>query len=537
LTRYGSIRIFLVAALVSIAAAVWGVGRIQSSADDSSTRAIAAGQQMLIAMLDQETGLRGFINTQDDRFLQPYIKGRARLETAIADERRYADHGDDRPQIEAQVAAARRWQRLGEIEVAGIKADRPPALSDALARKAVMDVFRAANARFTAHKQDDRIRDRRVATTISIAAILLLGAIFATISWILFERPARGDSNRRRRLATFSDALQVARTEGEAFDVLKRHLEGWLQRGRAVVLIRNASQNRLEPATAVDATPNLAAQLENAAPESCLAIRLAKPHVRKPGDGGLLVCELCGELPEYSACVPTIVGGEVVGSVIIQMPDELGATQTEDLETSVTTAGPVIANLRNLAIAERRAATDALTGLPNQRAVRDNLNRMVAQSIRVKSPLTAIMFDLDHFKRVNDIHGHAKGDEVLATVAAVVQSSVRDSDFAGRYGGEEFVVLLPSTSRQGGAMLAEKLRESIADLEVPDLDRRLSASFGVAMLPGDAVNGEQLLRAADRALYAAKNAGRNRVEVVRSGEDRDEAAESGRFDDDLVAGT
>jgi diguanylate cyclase (GGDEF)-like protein len=139
---------------------------------------------------------------------------------------------------------------------------------------------------------------------------------------------------------------------------------------------------------------------------------------------------------------------------------------------------------------------------------------------------------------VNDIHGHAKGDEVLASVAAVVKSNVRESDFVGRYGGEEFVVLLPSTGSDGGALLAEKLRRSIEDIDVPDLDRRLSASFGVAVLPNDAVNGEQLLRAADRALYAAKNAGRNRVEVVRpSGDRRDEAPDGRRFDDDLVTGS
>jgi diguanylate cyclase (GGDEF)-like protein len=303
------------------------------------------------------------------------------------------------------------------------------------------------------------------------------------------------------------------------------------------VLIRNASQNRLEAATDLDDAPNLAEKFESAAPESCLAVRLAKPHRRQPGDRGLLLCDVCGELPSCSSCVPTIVGGEVVGSVIVQTETALGDVQSEDLQTSVTQAGPVIANLRTLAIAERRASTDALTGLANHRAVSDTLNRMVAQASRAKSPLTTIMFDLDHFKRVNDIHGHAKGDEVLATVAAVVQSVVRDSDFVGRYGGEEFIALLPDTARRGGVMLAEKLRQAIEELEIPDLDRRLSASFGVAMLPGDAVNGEQLLRAADRALYAAKNAGRNRVEVVRSGEDRDEAAESGRLDDDLVTGS
>jgi diguanylate cyclase (GGDEF)-like protein len=302
-------------------------------------------------------------------------------------------------------------------------------------------------------------------------------------------------------------------------------------------MVRNASQNRLEAATPVEDTPVLAKQLDNAAPEGCLAIRLAKPYHREPGDGGLLVCELCGALPESSACVPTIVGGEVIGSVIVQTPQRLGNVQNEDLDTSVTTAGPIIANLRNLALAERRAATDALTGLANHRSVGDTLNRMVAQAGRSKTPLTAIMFDLDRFKHVNDIHGHAKGDEVLATVAAVVRSNVRESDFVGRYGGEEFVALLPDTARAGGAELAEKLRAAIEALEIADLDRRLSASFGVATLPADAVSGAQLLRAADRALYAAKNAGRNRVEVVRSSsQPPGEASESARLDDDLVSG-
>jgi diguanylate cyclase (GGDEF)-like protein len=537
LSRYALIRVVLVAAIATIAVAVWGVGRIQSSADDASTHAITAGQQMLIAMLDQETGLRGYINTREIKFLDPYRVGRTHLETAIAEARRYADSGQDRRLIETQVGLARRWQRLAEVEVARILAGERPTTADAEGRKSLMDRFRAANSAFLRHKQADRARDRRSAQVISIIAILVLGALFATLSWILFERPARHDALRRRRLAIFGDVLQIARTEREAFDVLKRHLEGWVEQARAVVMIRNASQNRLEAATGIETTPVLAKQLENAAPEACLAVRLAKPHMRQPDDGGLLVCELCGELPVPSSCVPTIVGGEVIGAVIVQTPEPLDKPQEEDLETSVSQAGPVIANLRNLAIAELRAATDALTGLANNRAVGDTLNRMAAQAGRSKTPLSAIMFDLDHFKRVNDVHGHAKGDEVLATVAAVVQSAVRESDFLGRYGGEEFVALLPDTSREGGALLAEKLRQAIESLEIPDLDRRLSASFGVATLPGDAVNGEQLLRAADRALYAAKNAGRNRVEMVRSGEGRDEAPEGGRLDDDLVAGS
>jgi methyl-accepting chemotaxis protein len=156
MSRYGLIRVVLVAAVLAIAAAVWGVGRIQSSADDASTHAITAGQQMLIAMLDQETGLRGYVNTHDQRFLEPYRSGRTRLETAIADERRYAADPDDQSRIDAQVDTARRWQRLAEREIAALDSGWQPRIADALRRKGEMDSFRAVNAEFTAHKQSDR---------------------------------------------------------------------------------------------------------------------------------------------------------------------------------------------------------------------------------------------------------------------------------------------------------------------------------------------------------------------------------------------
>lgn len=526
MSRYGLIRVALVAAVLVIAGAVWTVGQVQTSADDSSTRAISGGEQMLIAMLDQETGLRGFINTGQSRFLEPYQSGRQHLETAIATAKRNATDRADHRLLTAQIAIARRWQKLAETELARLHAGGKAKVADAVARKRVMDRFRRLNASFITDKEKDRRRDRRTASYITLAVILGIGVLFGALGGLMFERPARRDARRRRRLAEFGAALQVARSEAEAFGVLRRHLEGWLDRARAVVLIRNASHNRLEAATPLEDSPGLAKQLESAAPESCLSIRLAKPYSRVPGDSGLLVCDLCGELADASTCLPTVVGGEVIGSVLVQTPAALPPIAEEELEVSVTTAGPVIANLRNLAIAELRAATDNLTGLANQRAIADTLNRMAAQAARSKTPLTAIMYDLDHFKRINDIHGHAKGDEVLATVSAVVRSLVRESDFVGRYGGEEFVVLLPDTHRGGGAMLAEKLRAAIESLEVPDLDRRLSASFGVATLPDDAMNGEQLLRAADRALYAAKNAGRNRVEIVRrSDETRGEPAE------------
>ena len=188
----------------------------------------------------------------------------------------------------------------------------------------------------------------------------------------------------------------------------------------------------------------------------------------------------------------------------------------------MTQASPVLANLRNLALSQSRALTDGLTGLPNRRAADDTLKRMAAHAGRTSSSLGAVLFDLDHFKQINDLCGHEKGDEVLAAVGMAVMGNLRASDFAARFGGEEFILLLPDTDREGAVTLAEKVRLAIAAVEVAGVARPITATLGVASLPEDADEPTLLLRAADRALYRAKSRGRNRVETL----DPDETAPS-----------
>ena len=161
-----------------------------------------------------------------------------------------------------------------------------------------------------------------------------------------------------------------------------------------------------------------------------------------------------------------------------------------------------------------RAATDSLTGLPNQRAVHETLKRMVAQAGRTLEPLAMVLFDLDRFKAINDTFGHGRGDDVLAAVGDIASHTIRGSDFVGRLGGEEFAVMLPGTDREGALKVAENLRESIAGLTVAGVEREITASFGVAVLPADAPDAQALLRVADRALYQAKANGRDRVEMA-----------------------
>jgi diguanylate cyclase (GGDEF)-like protein len=220
---------------------------------------------------------------------------------------------------------------------------------------------------------------------------------------------------------------------------------------------------------------------------------------------------VCGKTPELATCNPLLVGGEVIGSVLINHPHELDPREDMRVRDSVSQAAPVLANLRNLAIAEMRAATDVLTGLPNNRSVQDTLKRFVAHASRTQSAVVAALLDLDHFKQINDTHGHGRGDEVLAAVAEVMRAAVREGDFVGRYGGEEFLILLPDTDRQGGLVLAEKVRSAISQISLPAIDRAITASIGIAVLPDDAIDADTLVRNADRALYAAKSNGRNRV--------------------------
>ena len=327
--------------------------------------------------------------------------------------------------------------------------------------------------------------------------------------------------------AEYVDTLQVTRTEDEAQDLLQRHLERSQPESTVVVLRRNNSANRLQAATALPPTSELAARLVGAEPRACVAVRLGRTHREGTGRAPLLGCAVCGGNPDRpSTCDPLLVGGEVIGSVLVTHPAGFVDTDIAQIKTTVGQAAPVLANLRSLALAEFRANNDSLTGLPNKRATEDTLKRMVAQASRSITPLAAVMLDLDHFKAINDRYGHAHGDEVLAAVGTAIGSSLRASDFAGRFGGEEFLILLPETTLDAAYQVAEKIRNTVASISIPGVDRDITASLGIAGLLDHANNATGLLRAADRAQYGAKAAGRNRTIIAENTTTTTESAET-----------
>jgi diguanylate cyclase (GGDEF)-like protein len=313
----------------------------------------------------------------------------------------------------------------------------------------------------------------------------------------------------------FADTLQIASDEDEAHVLLQRYLERILgPNTTAVVLNSNNSADRLEAVVPLADGSPLAQTLRGAQPRSCMAVRSGRTHREGSSRLGLLSCAICAPSPGASSCVPLVVGGKVIGSVLLSRPTPYDDADEQRIRESVSQAAPVLANLRNLAIAEFRASTDGLTGLPNKRAVTDTLKRMFAQAAAERSPLALLMLDLDHFKKVNDQRGHAVGDQVLANVGAVMRGTMRSRDFAGRNGGEEFAILLPDTEIASALRIAERVRAAIAEMSLPGTDVTVTVSIGVAGYPEHASTPDRLARLADAALYLAKRQGRNRVELA-----------------------
>ena len=158
---------------------------------------------------------------------------------------------------------------------------------------------------------------------------------------------------------------------------------------------------------------------------------------------------------------------------------------------------------------EKLSVTDGLTSLTNRRALMQRLQEESLRSARTKHPFAVIMVDVDHFKSYNDTYGHPAGDEVLRQLAVVLRDATRTIDCVGRYGGEEFAIILPETHAQGAVEVAERIRARVEGERFPE--RAMTVSVGVAVYPADGDSGEKVLEVADAGLYQAKHGGRNRV--------------------------
>lgn len=210
--------------------------------------------------------------------------------------------------------------------------------------------------------------------------------------------------------------------------------------------------------------------------------------------------------------IPLTSGGQSFGRLSLTGP----AFDAASRETAASLAGQAAIALENArlhAMVERQALVDGLTGLANRRRSEEMLHLEHSRADRLGAPLAFVLADVDRFKKINDKHGHPEGDGVLREIANLLAETVREIDVAGRWGGEEFAIILPGTDLAGGAQLAERMRVALEESQVTAEDGSVipvTASFGVASFPENRTEAD-LVAAADAALYQAKRSGRNRV--------------------------
>jgi diguanylate cyclase (GGDEF)-like protein len=357
------------------------------------------------------------------------------------------------------------------------------------------------------------VRHGGASAWLAVGLVVLLGGLIAGVA----VAAARGLVRRERALddagRELDELLQSSSSAQESQRLLIDNAERILPSAGCAVLLVADGGERLAPTlgSAVDQTPLHGIRTDGLGARSCLAMRLGRSHGRSKERSPLAPCGVCGAIDADVACEPLVSGSEIIGTLLVAHAGRISDREHEALRDSARRAAPILATQRELARAEERSVTDPLTGLPNRRAAEEALRRMVAQAGRSLSPLGVVLLDLDRFRVLNDLHGHSHGDKALAAVGRLLSNGIRASDFAARFGGEEFVLLLPETDRQGSIELAEKLRRQIERTELVPTGP-ITASFGVAGLPEDAVDPAELVRKADRALYMAKAQGRNRVQ-------------------------
>ena len=343
------------------------------------------------------------------------------------------------------------------------------------------------------------------------------------------ERSAAGLAARTRtvdRLLEFSQGIQAAGNPQQVLATMTHFMQAEL--GLAGMALLSVEPDAVPPTTVRGCCPADLLKSDPPAcdmdPGLCPCLRQHLPrHFRS--DGSPVRCGIDASLhlgPDHAAyCIPFTIGGKTQSVAHMLLPP--GRDWDDNLkqlaQTYLNTAQGTLVGLHLLAEAERTSMTDSLTGLYNRRSLDSLMLREVAIADRHGQTLSLVMIDMDHFKEVNDAHGHAAGDHLLRSFADSVRATLRRTDLAFRYGGDEFIIALPQTTVGQAQQVVQKLRQAFAAIDFSDAIHGLKAqptlSIGVAERSIDTgvLQWAALLAAADGALYEAKTANRNCVRV------------------------
>jgi diguanylate cyclase (GGDEF)-like protein len=324
------------------------------------------------------------------------------------------------------------------------------------------------------------------------------------------------------------DSLQTCNSEREIFTVCTQFAKRIFPEFEGIFFVYRASRKVLEPAVVWGESIS---DFDIIEPDDCWAIRQGKPHVVEKRSAGLICPHMeSGDKPfQPYLCVPLVTHDDIIGLLNLRCPpsfveaglslDEIG--QHRNLEftqlLALNFAARIAMTLVNLDLRDRlhqQSIRDPLTALFNRRFMEETLDKEISRAMRSGQPLGIIMMDIDYLKRFNDTYGHEAGDMMLRALGNFLQQNVRKGDIACRFGGDEFVLIMPGASAMIAKDRAGLLVKDVQTIKLTYSDKGLSgisASFGVAVFPGHGNSAAALIKAADTALLLAKKKGRSQV--------------------------
>ena len=315
-------------------------------------------------------------------------------------------------------------------------------------------------------------------------------------------------------LTEMNELLQTCMSEEEAQSLVSNFARDLFPQKSGALCLIKSSRNLVETVAHWGDIPSSETLF---APDQCWALRRGRLHAVAPNDVTPTCAHVRSDFTGAYMCVPMMAHGEALG--MLHLSSQAAGSSDEDLKlrslaaTFAERVGLALANLRLREALRAQSIRDPLTGLFNRRYMEESLERELRRAERNNKPVAAIMIDLDHFKRFNDTFGHDAGDTLLHEFGGLLRARTRKEDIACRYGGEEFLLILPEAAIEDAYRRAEELREGVKHLDLGPARKAASvtASMGIALFPDHAQNANALLRAADSALYEAKSSGRDRV--------------------------
>lgn len=367
---------------------------------------------------------------------------------------------------------------------------------------------------------------------VSILCVIVLFALLLRDA-LDRQRAARDAQRLNEDLAHYVDALEGTARESDLMTSARNELQLCVE-VQQVYNTAATSFSRLLPGTSgclyminssrnhVEAVSSWgeASHGDFSQPESCCALRSGQPRWRQPGVSEIHCAHFPANPPDRYHCRPIVAYGNTIGMLYVECATDEIVTQVngrmDAIRQLIQITALAIATLNLQKKLENQSIRDSLTGLFNRHFMQISLEREMTRAHRRKQIMAVFMLDVDHFKRFNDTHGHAAGDEVLKAFAQVFKSNIRAEDIACRYGGEEFTIILPDTTVKGACDRADSIVSAVSELKIhfgQQTFENFGVSIGVAFYPGDGDTSGDLLQHADAALYEAKRNGRNQVSL------------------------